>query len=253
MKLARTIGLHLAAVAVAALIHVRWHPEQRPEQRRPHGWADWQYTTRLLALDRPLHLWREEDDPDPEGWSHRHWHEMAVRAEQSGDLDLALALWERYRPRPICGLDPEPEWAAKAYADLCYRMGRRACFLTLYVRLMGQTFEDEPGQLDFTFMSRLPDLGIDRARFLRGLVYEFPSPKHMRSERPEVDPFSLALAIERARLTDVMLPWLRREASNSALNAHNRSRAQQTLRHLREQAGSLLLRTDARSGRSPTD
>jgi hypothetical protein len=239
MKLARAIALQVAAVAVAALIHVRWHPEPRQEQRRPHGWADWQYTTSLLALDRPLHVWRAEDDPDPEGWSHRHWHEMAVRAEQSGDLDLALAVWERYRPRRSCGLDPEPEWAAKAYADLCYRMGRRACVLTLYVQMMRQIFEDEPG-VDFTMMARLPGLGVDRARFLRGLVYQFPSPKHARSERPEVDPFSLALAIERARLTDVMLPWLRREASNSALDAHNRSRAERTLQFLREQAGSLI-------------
>jgi hypothetical protein len=118
-------------------------------------------------------------------------------------------------------------------------MGRRACVHTLYVQMMRQIFEDEPG-VDFTMMARLPGLGVDRARFLRGLVYQFPSPKHARSERPEVDPFSLALAIERARLTDVMLPWLRREASNSALDAHNRSRAERTLQFLREQAGSLI-------------
>ena len=60
----------------------------------------------------------------------------------------------------------------KAYADLCYRMGRRACFLTLYVRSMGEIFEDEPG-VDFTMMARLPGLGVDRA-VPAGLVLPVP-------------------------------------------------------------------------------
>lgn len=244
MKRGHAIALHLAAVVVAVLIHARWHPDQHEGKQvqpgsAPHAWADWSYTTNLLALDRPLHRWNVDDDLDPEGWSHRGWHEMAVRAEQSGDMDLALDIWERYRPRAPCGLDPTPQWAAKAYADLCYRMNRRACFLKLYTRLMGGDFEDEP-RVDFTFMARLPGLGVDRVRFLRGLVFQFDSPNDLRTEPPEVEPERLALAIERGRLTDVMLPWLRQEASNRDLDDHNRFRAERTLHYLREQAGSLL-------------
>jgi hypothetical protein len=72
-------------------------------------------------------------------------------------------------------------------------------------------------------------------------VYQFHAPKQVRTERPEVEPQRLATAIEHARLTDVMLPWLRHEASNSDLDDHNRFRAERTLHYLREQAGSLLL------------
>jgi hypothetical protein len=37
----------------------------------------------------------------------------------------------------------------------------------------------------------------------------------------------------------MMLPWLRQEANNPALDDHNRLRAERTLRHLRVKAGSL--------------
>jgi hypothetical protein len=254
VKRGHAVAFHLAAVVGAAFIHRGWHPEQHHEEHvepasnavdPPAGaptraWADWVYTTSLLILDRPLYTWREEDDLDPEGWSHWRWHEMAIRAEESGDLELALAIRERYRPRAPCGLNRSPEYAAKAYADLCHRLGRRACFLALHVPLLGDVDMSEP-DVDFSFIARLPSVGVDRHRFLRGLVYQFEPPEAARTKRPEVEPERLALAIERARLTDVMLPWLRREASNTALDAHNRLRAEQTLHHLREQAGSLLL------------
>lgn len=264
MKRGHGVAFHLAALVGAALIHHGWHAEPQQEEQEPapdaveppagvhaQAWADWLYTTRLLALDRPLHTWRVEDDPDPEGWSHRSWHEMAIRAENSGDLDVALKIWERYRPPRYCGLDPEPEWAARRYADLCHRMGRRACFLTQYLQLLGNELlgNEIETDVDFSFIARLPSLGIDRRRFVRGLVYQFDSAEVARVERLELEPARLALAIERGRLTDVMLPWLRREARNTKLDDRNRRRAEQTLHYLRDLAGSLLLRSSLREGR----
>ena len=135
--------------------------------------ADWKYTTALLALDRPLYRPLQEDAPEVDQWGHFRWAEAAGHAEQLGDLELALAVRERYRPRRACGLDLAPEYAARAYADLCYRMGRWACFLNLRVRLMG---EDLIEGIDSTWAERMRKVGIDVERFLRGLLYQFPAP-----------------------------------------------------------------------------
>ncbi len=163
-------------------------------------------------------------------WGQIRWAEAAGHAEQLGDLELALAVRERYRPRRSCGLDLAPEYAARAYADLCYRMGRWACFLNLRVRLMG---EDLIEGTDSTWAERMRKVGIDVERFLRGLLYQFPAPG---LERSEVEPRQLAGAMREAGLATSMATWLALEATRRDLDEFNRSRAAQTLAFLREQA-----------------
>ena len=192
--------------------------------------ADWKYTTALLALDRPLYRPLQEDAPEADEWGHVRWAEAAARAEELGDLDLALGVRERYRPRRRCGLDTAPENAARAYADLCYRMGRWACFLNLRVRLMG---EDLIEGTDSTWAERMRKVGIDVERFLRGLLYQFPAPG---LERSEVEPRQLAGAMREAGLATSMATWLALEATRRDLDEFNRSRAAQTLAFLRKQA-----------------
>jgi hypothetical protein len=259
-------------------VHERYEPSESALAGSPstHAWADWTYTSTLLEIDRPLYPF-EEQEPDTEQWANaewalreevegsiragnaiglatlreavarqRHlrslgWNAIAVFAEQQGELELALAVRERYLAVGACSLDDTPNYAARGYADLCYRMGRLSCFLNLQVRIMSDNFR----RMAYTSMgeashgteaSRLRDVGIDVERFFRGLLYRFHTGG---KQRAEIGSWRLARALHEANLTTPMATWLRREASRTDLDDYNRFRAAQTLAYLRLHAGDL--------------
>ena len=145
----------------------------------------------------------------------------------------------RYRPVGRCSMDSAPQAAAMAYADLCYAAGKLGCFLDLQVRVMGDQFErvaySSYGEAAHeTRSERLRNIGIDPARFLRGLVFRFAVPGAGAGRR-ELDPWRLARSMKEVGLGPEMTAFLKKSATKADLDTFNRMRAAETYAYLRFQ------------------
>jgi len=168
-------------------------------------------------------------------WSDFAWEKAAAWAEEQRAFDAAMGIRARFRPVGRCSMDTGPQAAATAYADLCYAAGKLGCFLDLQVQVMGDQFErvaySSYGEAAHeTRSDRLRNIGIDPARFLRGLVFRYAV---AGAHRRELDPWRLARSMKEAGLGADMLAFLRSAATRPELDTFNRMRAAETYAYLR--------------------
>jgi hypothetical protein len=168
-------------------------------------------------------------------WSNFAWEKVAAWAEEQRAFDAAMGIRARFRPVGRCSMDTAPQTAATAYADLCYAAGKLGCFLDLQVQVMGDQFErvaySSYGEAAHeTRSDRLRNIGIDTARFLRGLVFRYAV---AGAHRRELDPWRLARSMKEAGLGPDMLAFLRSAATRPELDTFNRMRAAETYAYLR--------------------
>lgn len=168
-------------------------------------------------------------------WGADGWGKVAEWSERRGDLDNAIGIRARYQPVGRCSMDRAPQAAAVAYADLCFAAGRLGCFLDLQVQVMGDqfarvTYSSYGEAANDTRAERLRNIGIDAARFMRGLVFRYAVPG---TQRRELDPWRLARSMKEAGLGAEMLIFLKNSAVTPALDTFNRMRAAETYAYLR--------------------
>jgi hypothetical protein len=145
-------------------------------------------------------------------------------------------------------MDERPAQVARAYADLCYRVGKLGCFLQLQIRIMGDQFDrvaySSYGEAAHeTESKRLAETGLDVDRFFRGLLVHFAGVER----RGELGPWRLARSIQESGRTGSLVPALARMAESPDLDEYNRLRATQVLALMNEIAGVNEARLPATS------
>ncbi len=188
----------------------------------------WAYSTTLLLSEPPVY------DTEVS-------HDWALQAEiaahlEAGRTQAALDLYRRFQPMGRCSMDTAPASTARAYADLCYQVGRMGCFLQLQVRIMGDRFQrvawsSYGERAADTQSSALTDAGVDTRRFLLGLLLDYDTPLRAREG---MNLWRLARSRKESGLdfsSDLMAL-----ATDSSLDAANRHRAVVTLWLLKRRA-----------------
>jgi hypothetical protein len=174
-----------------------------------HAWEDWTYATTLLGPDAERYRSRQwSDPPDAEVFS---WmRKSIVRCYQVGDLACFLSRTLDWH-QPEAAFPASVSWSALEAG----RAGTR--------------------QL-------LAGIGVDAAKLLRGLLYQFQVPGIVRLGAADS---RLAMLIHDLGLDAEMVQVLSAEAARADLDHDNRRRAAMTLAELKD------LMADARRNLAP--
>jgi hypothetical protein len=188
----------------------------------PAALADWTYVAALLGEGDTVYEEKAGDLGDAD--------EGIAAAIARGDQEGALSIYRRFRPRGACSMDERPARVARAYADLCFDVGRLGCFLQLQVQIMGDRFDrvaySSYGEASHaTEADKLADTGVDVERFFRGLTIQLAGVKR----RGELGTWRLARSIKESGSAGSILPAIATMAADPGLDEHNRLRAAQVV------------------------
>lgn len=108
----------------------------------------------------------------------RFWQRVLDELNRHGDDELARQVHRRFRPMGHCSMDETPQNTARAFSEVCARLGDTGCFLQLRVRLLKNNFR----RVAWSSMGEkahdpaaeaLMEAPIDVGRFLRGAMVTY--------------------------------------------------------------------------------
>jgi hypothetical protein len=173
------------------------------------------------------------------------WGEVIAFVEKHGDQDLLLKVYAIYRPVGRCSMDTYPQTVAREHADACKKAGRLGCYLQMSVRVMADNFtravySSYGEQSHGTESHLLNDTGVDTGRFLRGLLFHFPS----QVKSPVgIGLWRLSRSMRESGRSKAFVTELQALAGDSTLDEANRLRVTVTLAYLHMGAGKSNTQT----------
>ena len=172
---------------------------------RPQVWSDWVYATTLQRAD------------------------PAVALEFSA-------------PVGRCSRDRRPVMAMARYADDCLEADRLGCFLQLHAQVMddrypSRVYSGHGERMRDTKVQKLLGVkGLDRDRYLRGLLYVYSV---SGQQREEVGPDRYGRAVSELGAGHEWMEALRQVAEDEAIDEWNRLRAAYAYRSARSHLASI--------------